>query len=79
MMRAASRRSGGMRLEIATRVARPVGAEVTDRDGRWAPFYRVVGNVAKINVGGAKASPLLPAWLFRPYFPARYRDGFIAS
>jgi pyruvate/2-oxoglutarate dehydrogenase complex dihydrolipoamide acyltransferase (E2) component len=27
-----------------------------------------VGDVAKINVGGAKASQLLPAWLFRPYF-----------
>jgi pyruvate/2-oxoglutarate dehydrogenase complex dihydrolipoamide acyltransferase (E2) component len=27
-----------------------------------------VGDVRKINVGGAKASQLLPAWLYRPYF-----------
>ena len=27
-----------------------------------------VKDVAKIDVGGAKASQLLPAWLFRPYF-----------
>jgi pyruvate/2-oxoglutarate dehydrogenase complex dihydrolipoamide acyltransferase (E2) component len=27
-----------------------------------------VQDVAKIEVGGAKASQLLPAWLFRPYF-----------
>jgi pyruvate/2-oxoglutarate dehydrogenase complex dihydrolipoamide acyltransferase (E2) component len=27
-----------------------------------------VEDVTKINVGGAKASQLLPAWLFRPYF-----------
>jgi pyruvate/2-oxoglutarate dehydrogenase complex dihydrolipoamide acyltransferase (E2) component len=27
-----------------------------------------VQNVAKVDVGGAKASQLLPAWLFRPYF-----------
>lgn len=27
-----------------------------------------VGDVRKINVGGAKASQLLPAWLYHPYF-----------
>jgi pyruvate/2-oxoglutarate dehydrogenase complex dihydrolipoamide acyltransferase (E2) component len=31
--------------------------------------------VAKIEVGGAKASQLLPAWLFRPYFSLATRIG----
>jgi pyruvate/2-oxoglutarate dehydrogenase complex dihydrolipoamide acyltransferase (E2) component len=34
-----------------------------------------VEDVAKIDVGGAKASQLLPAWLFRPYFALVTRIG----
>jgi pyruvate/2-oxoglutarate dehydrogenase complex dihydrolipoamide acyltransferase (E2) component len=34
-----------------------------------------VQDVAKIDVGGAKASQLLPAWLFRPYFSLAVRLG----
>jgi pyruvate/2-oxoglutarate dehydrogenase complex dihydrolipoamide acyltransferase (E2) component len=34
-----------------------------------------VQNVARIDVGGAKASQLLPAWLFRPYFSLAVRIG----
>jgi pyruvate/2-oxoglutarate dehydrogenase complex dihydrolipoamide acyltransferase (E2) component len=34
-----------------------------------------VQDVAKIEVGGAKASQLLPAWLFRPYFSLATRIG----
>jgi pyruvate/2-oxoglutarate dehydrogenase complex dihydrolipoamide acyltransferase (E2) component len=34
-----------------------------------------VQDVAKIDVGGAKASQLLPAWLFRPYFSLAVRIG----
>jgi hypothetical protein len=34
-----------------------------------------VQDVAKIEVGGAKASQLLPAWLFRPYFSVATRIG----
>jgi pyruvate/2-oxoglutarate dehydrogenase complex dihydrolipoamide acyltransferase (E2) component len=34
-----------------------------------------VQDVARIDVGGAKASQLLPAWLFRPYFSVATRIG----
>jgi pyruvate/2-oxoglutarate dehydrogenase complex dihydrolipoamide acyltransferase (E2) component len=34
-----------------------------------------VQDLAKIDVGGAKASQLLPAWLFRPYFSLAVRIG----
>jgi pyruvate/2-oxoglutarate dehydrogenase complex dihydrolipoamide acyltransferase (E2) component len=34
-----------------------------------------VQDLAKIEVGGAKASQLLPAWLFRPYFSLATRIG----
>jgi pyruvate/2-oxoglutarate dehydrogenase complex dihydrolipoamide acyltransferase (E2) component len=34
-----------------------------------------VQDVTKIDVGGAKASQLLPAWLFRPYFSLATRIG----
>jgi pyruvate/2-oxoglutarate dehydrogenase complex dihydrolipoamide acyltransferase (E2) component len=34
-----------------------------------------VQDVATIDVGGAKASQLLPAWLFRPYFSLAVRIG----
>src|SRR5215217_7834265 len=34
-----------------------------------------VRDVAEIDVGGAKASQLLPAWLFRPYFALSVRIG----
>jgi pyruvate/2-oxoglutarate dehydrogenase complex dihydrolipoamide acyltransferase (E2) component len=34
-----------------------------------------VQDVAKIDIGGAKASQLLPAWLFRPYFSFVTRIG----
>lgn len=34
-----------------------------------------VQDVVKIEVGGAKASQLLPAWLFRPYFSLATRIG----
>jgi pyruvate/2-oxoglutarate dehydrogenase complex dihydrolipoamide acyltransferase (E2) component len=34
-----------------------------------------VQDVAKTEVGGAKASQLLPAWLFRPYFSVATRIG----
>ena len=34
-----------------------------------------VQDVAKIEVGGAKVSQLLPAWLFRPYFSVATRIG----
>jgi len=75
-------------VDVLTWIERRIGGQPVVlpcivRNANRRPFSEIheeiraaqVEDVVKVDVGGAKASQLLPAWLYRPYFSSAVRIG----